>query len=100
MSLMDISDYDVDSIAGDLFKRIKEESKKLLRRQLSILGIPDGDVKLWHIKRILYPDDPNVLCRYEYDGKIILGVMIGESGMSIEFDVVNLETLKNKGEVQ
>jgi len=109
MSINKISEPSVDEetkiegIADDLYRRIEEETERLLKSQLQALGIYPDDFHSVSmlLKKTYYPDDELALASYEFNGQKILGVRIGESRMSIEFDVVNLkpETPK-KGEVQ
>ena len=81
---------DIGRIADDLFQRLEGEIENHLRVQMEKIGVTDG------AKRFLYPDDPDVLCSYEYNGKPILGVRIIDNG--IVFDMPEIET--QKGEVQ
>uniref|UniRef100_A0A6M3IIF6 Uncharacterized protein n=1 Tax=viral metagenome TaxID=1070528 RepID=A0A6M3IIF6_9ZZZZ len=84
----------VEILAGELHKRVGEETKKLLKSQIDKLGIDESQ-----LKKTLYPDDPETLCTYEYDGKPILGVKIGPNGMSILFDVPELKETQKGEEV-
>ncbi len=86
----------VENLAAGLHERVQEEIDKILQEQLEKLGFDCTDIE--QIKRVLYPDDPNTLAVYQYKGKTILAVRIGPNGMSITFDVPELET--QKGEVQ
>jgi len=101
-------------IANELYNRIAEETERLLRGQLLLVGIDMDDITLPNIlvpgvkytafikkvRKIVYPDDDLALATYEYDGKKILGVRISENRMAIEFDVVSLTKETQKGEVQ
>jgi len=91
---------ETSKIVSDLHYRIQQEAEQIIKKQLSVLGIKERE--LGKLKRTLYPFDPDAFCSYEYDGIKILGVRrkIGENIVSIEFDVPNLETQKQKGEVQ
>lgn len=93
----------IEQIAGDLHKRVEYEIVKFLKEQLEKLGCEFPQKKLssaqfynWgeikKLKKIIYPNDPDKLCTYEYDGKTILGVRIGPNGMSIMFDMPVIET--------
>ena len=91
---------ETSKIVSDLHYRIQQEAEQIIEKQLSCLGVKEREPD--KLKRILYPDDPDAFCSYEYDGTVILGVKrkVGENIVSIEFDVPNLETQKQKGEVQ
>lgn len=92
----------VEILAGSLYRRVGEETERLLRDQLAKLGHkfqeatwPDEYHALnviGKLKKIIYPTELDKLCTYEYDGKTILGVRIGPNGMSIIFDVPEIET--------
>jgi len=84
----------IEILAGELHKRVQDEIEKMLKSQVEKLG---ERFPVEQLVRKLYPDDPETLCSYEYEGKPILGVKIGPNGMSIQFDVPEIET--QKGEV-
>jgi hypothetical protein len=73
----------------ELRKRIEAESHRLCKEQLELLGSPGGEVT-----RVFYPDDPNALCDYLYNGAPILKVYW--VGVTVQF--YKPET--HKGEVQ
>jgi hypothetical protein len=85
---MHSQELDVNGIADELFDRLTKEITTILRSQVSVLGEIIFDPIV--CKRFLYPDDPNALATYKYQGKTILGVRIGETGMSLEFDIPQL----------
>ena len=91
----DVADK-VEILAGDLHKRVQGEIERLLKSQIEKLG---EKFHAQQLKRTLYPDDPEALCTYEYDGKPILGVKIGPNGMSILFDVPELKETQKGEEV-
>ena len=107
-ALKDFTEPSVDEenkiapIANELYNRIAEETERLLRGQLLLVGIDMDDITLFikKVRKIVYPDDDLALATYEYDGKKILGVRISENRMAIEFDVVSLTKETQKGEVQ
>ena len=83
----------IEAIANTLYRRVEEETKVLLLSQLlKALGVKEIDNK--EVKRTLYPDDPRILATYEFNGRKILGVRVGDNDMGIVFDVPNLETQK------
>ncbi|KKM62933.1 hypothetical protein LCGC14_1516590, partial [marine sediment metagenome] len=63
----------VEEIATNLFGRLEEETDRLLKSQLTILGVA-FPVDKADMKKFYFPDDELALCRYEYKGKPILGV--------------------------
>jgi len=92
----------VSMLADSLHKRVEREIERLLAEQLGVLGVElDKTLPscasfpnyqgLGGFKRKLYPDDPEILCVYEYDGQVILAVKVGPNGMSIQFDTPQLE---------
>jgi len=89
-------------IANELYGRIAEETERLLRGQLLLVGIDMNDITLFikKVRKIVYPGDDLALATYEYEGKTILGVRISENRMAIEFDAPNLKPETQKGEVQ
>jgi len=99
----DVADK-VEILAGDLHERVQGEIKRLLISQLEKIGfefqanLPSNAYhnleRIEKLKRKLYPDDPNALCTYEYDGKPILGVKIGPNGMSILFAVPEIKDVE------
>lgn len=86
-----MDNLNIDEISDDLHKRIQQEVVKILEDQCKLLRV---DFKDAEIKRVLYPDDPNVLAVYKLNDVIILVVRIASNNMGIEFDVPKL-TFKN-----
>jgi len=82
----------IEDISNDLYRRIADETEKLLKSQLQALGVDINDHELIseRCRKIFYPLDDLALASYEYNGVKILGVRIGEGRMSIEFDIINL----------
>lgn len=99
----------IESITDSLYRRVEEETERILVSQLEILGIEFPKRKLGEserydyagigLKKTIFPDDDKSLAVYEYNGVKILGVRISDNNMGIEFDIPNLET-QSKGEVQ
>lgn len=94
----------IEDIADHLYKRVTEETEKILVSQLEKLGVKPGDIQAMplvckNLKKIIFPDDDKALAIYEYNGVKILGVKVSDNAMGIEFDIPNLET-QEKGEVQ
>jgi len=93
----------IEDISNDLYRRIADETERLLMSQLQALGVDLNNHELIseRCKKIFYPLNDLALVSYEYNGVKILGVRIGEGRMSIEFDVPKLtQETQNKGEVQ
>lgn len=96
-------EYEIEEISTNLYRRVEAETDKLLRSQLTILGVDFPERELGTseyydytgigIKKILYPDDPLALATYEYNGIPILGIRISENRMAIEFDVPGLKQI-------
>lgn len=93
----------IEELADGLYRRIEKETEKLLKSQLTLLGVdvdeiienknPEG------LQKIVFPEDSKALAIYEYKGRQLLGLKISDSGFGIEFDVPDLET-QTQGEVQ
>lgn len=103
----------IEDMATGLYRRVSEETEKLLESQLKILCVDVVDfADVPGLTRHYFPTDPHALAQYEYKGHPILGLRIAKNGMAIEFDVVDplrLAQIKNqihitetqkKGEVQ
>lgn len=73
----------VDQYAKDLQKQMEDEIPAFLNAQLEKLGFGEGDLERLKeeelLKRRLYPDDPDTMCEYVYDGKSILIVRIADN---------------------
>ena len=81
-----MEEIDITALSSKLFERIEKETERILKEQLDKLGSsrsPDS------IKKFIYPDDPKILCAYEYGGRIILGVRATDN--AVVFDVPTLE---------
>jgi len=93
----------IEDISNDLYRRIADETDKLLMSQLELLGIYQDDIHSVSnlLKKTHYPLESLILATYEFNGQTILGVRIGEGRMSIEFDIPKLtQETPIKGEVQ
>lgn len=94
----------IENIADNLYSRIAEETDKILRNQIRLLGgDPDreGIATNHRLKKVFYPVDDKALATYKYKGKVILGVRIGESRMGIEFDIADPLTMaRYEGEIE
>ena len=93
----------IEDIADDLYKRIAEETERVLKSQLQALGvdIEDHDLISDKCQKRFYPLNDLALATYEYNGVKILGVRVSDNRMAIEFDIPNLtKETQNKGEVQ
>lgn len=77
----------IDEITDDLHKRIQQEIEVILAEQCKLLWI---DYKDAVVKRVLYPDDPNVLAVYKLNDIVILIVRISNNKIGIEFDIPKL----------
>ena len=90
----------IESIANSLYNRIAEETERLLKSQLEILGVEFPKRKLGAseyydyagigLKKITFPDDDKALAVFEYGGRKILGIRISDNQMCIEFDIPDL----------
>jgi len=87
----------VEDLAEGLYRRLEEETEKLLVSQLKLLGATLDDWKE-HGLRETFPEDSRALAQYSYKGRPILGLRIAANDMGIEFDVPKLTELpKNCG---
>jgi hypothetical protein len=97
---MCISDMSVDEetkiedIVENLYRRVQEETERLLKSQFEKLGIKNFSmfylnklVKEGDFRREIYPDDPLTLAVYKYKGEPILVVRTTNNAMGIEFDI-------------
>lgn len=87
-----IAENGIDDIATNLYKRINQETFRVLGEQLKALGVENIDKISDLCERIDHPDDEFVFCLYHYQGKTILRVRSTEDKMSIVFDIPQLET--------
>lgn len=75
----------IEKLAEGLNGQIEKETMKFLTEAMGKRGIRNYDPK--KMKRKLFPEDPEALCSYEYEGQPILCVRIINSG--IVFDMPN-----------
>ncbi len=87
----------LEEIATNLYKRIAEETEKLLEQQLGALGVDHKDheaIIKGGFQKTVFPHDSKALAMYEYKGRKILGVRIADNDMGIEFETPVLENLE------
>lgn len=86
----------VDDVAANLYRRIIEETERLLKQQLEGLGVNVSDKEeiIAHCMRVDHPSDPMKLTTYFYKDRPILGVRVAENMMGIYFEIPYLEPRK------
>ena len=89
----------IEDISNDLYRRIADETERLLMSQFQALGVYPDDIHTVSglLKKVLYPLESLSLATYEFNGQTILGVRIGEGRMSIEFDIPKLTQESQRG---
>ena len=88
----------IEDIANNLYRRIQEETEKILHAYIISIGLNHNDInelmESGDLKKTLYPDDPTTLATYKYKDREILTVKI-KNKMGIEFIIP-----KPKGEIK
>jgi hypothetical protein len=85
-----MDNINIDEIVDNLRDRVQQEIELILKDQIKLLGINFKDAV---IKRVLYPDDPNVLAVYKLNDIVILIVRISDNKMGIEFNIPKLNPI-------
>ena len=75
---------DIQELAFQLNERIEGEIAKYLNVQLAKFGETLEKVDPVKLKRVLYPEDPDILCVYKYEDRMILTVRWIDTGIMYE----------------